>query len=39
MQPGDVPYTYTYDLVEQFHFKPATSLEEGINHFVNWYGD
>jgi UDP-glucuronate 4-epimerase len=39
LQPGDVPKTYAdiQDLVEQFNYKPSTSLEEGIMNFVSWY--
>ncbi len=39
MQPGDVPDTYAdvTALVEQFQYKPATTVEEGIKHFVAWY--
>ncbi|MCG9101367.1 NAD-dependent epimerase [Laribacter hongkongensis] len=39
LQPGDVPDTYAdvSDLAEQFSYKPATPVEEGISHFVNWY--
>lgn len=39
LQAGDVPYTYANvdDLVEQFHYKPATSVEDGIGRFVTWY--
>ena len=41
LQAGDVPDTYAdvADLVEQFHYKPATTVEEGINRFVDWYRD
>ena len=41
LQAGDVPETYANvdDLVEQFDYKPTTSVEEGINHFVSWYRD
>ena len=41
LQPGDVPDTYAdvTDLVEQFHYKPATSVEQGIARFVAWYRD
>jgi UDP-glucuronate 4-epimerase len=41
MQAGDVPDTYANvaDLVDQFKFKPQTTIEEGINAFVNWYRD
>lgn len=39
MQPGDVPATYANvdDLVEDFDYKPATTLEYGIGKFVDWY--
>ena len=39
LQAGDVPDTYAdvADLVEQFHYKPATTVEEGIERFVAWY--
>lgn len=39
MQPGDVPATYADvdDLMADVGFKPATSLETGITHFVDWY--
>jgi len=39
MQPGDVPATYAdvNDLVKDTGFKPSTSIEEGINNFVQWY--
>ena len=39
LQPGDVPDTYAdvSDLVNDFNFKPETSLEKGINNFVDWY--
>ena len=39
MQPGDVHATYADidDLVEDTGFKPFTSIETGINHFVRWY--
>jgi UDP-glucuronate 4-epimerase len=39
LQAGDVPDTYANvdDLVEQFHYKPATSVEDGIARFVAWY--
>jgi len=41
LQPGDVPDTYAdvTDLVEQFDYKPATPVEEGIARFVAWYRD
>jgi UDP-glucuronate 4-epimerase len=39
LQPGDVPDTYAdvTDLVEQFDYKPATSVEDGVGRFVDWY--
>lgn len=41
MQPGDVPMTYANvdDLAEDVGFKPNTSIEVGIQNFVNWYKD
>ena len=41
LQAGDVPDTYANveDLVEQFHYKPATTVEDGIASFVAWYRD
>lgn len=39
LQAGDVPDTYANveDLVEQFHYKPDTTVEDGITRFVDWY--
>jgi UDP-glucuronate 4-epimerase len=39
LQAGDVPDTYAdvEDLVEQFCYKPSTSIEDGIDSFVAWY--
>lgn len=39
IQPGDVPETYANvdDLVRDVGFKPNTSLEVGIQAFVDWY--
>lgn len=41
LQLGDVPDTYADvdDLVEQFHYKPRTTVEQGISNFVAWYRD
>lgn len=41
LQPGDVPDTYANvdDLVEQFGYKPVTTVEDGIQRFVDWYKD
>ncbi len=39
MQDGDVPETYANvdDLMTDVGFKPSTSIEDGIENFVNWY--
>ena len=39
MQPGDVPVTYadTTPLEQDFGYKPATPLREGIRAFAEWY--
>ena len=39
LQPGDVPDTYAdvTDLVEQFHYKPTTTVDLGVANFVAWY--
>ncbi len=39
LQPGDVPATYADvdDLVNDVGFKPATTIETGIERFVSWY--
>jgi UDP-glucuronate 4-epimerase len=39
MQPGDVLATWAdvNDLVEDFGYKPAMSVEEGVGRFVKWY--
>ena len=41
LQAGDVPDTYADvdDLVEQFHYKPATTVGDGIGRFVAWSRD
>ncbi|RAO99004.1 capsular biosynthesis protein CpsI [Petrotoga sp. 9PW.55.5.1] len=41
LQDGDVPETYADidDLVKDFGFKPNTTIEEGIEKFVEWYGE
>jgi UDP-glucuronate 4-epimerase len=41
LQAGDVPDTYANvnDLVEQFHYQPATTVKAGIDAFVIWYRD
>jgi UDP-glucuronate 4-epimerase len=39
LQAGDVPATYAdvTDLVQDFAYKPSTSIQVGINKFVDWY--
>lgn len=39
MQPGDVEITYAdvSGLVQDFDFKPDTSLREGLRNFAEWY--
>ena len=39
MQSGDVYQTYAdvSDLMNDFDFKPSTSIEEGLQKFVEWY--
>jgi UDP-glucuronate 4-epimerase len=41
MQAGDVLATYADvdDLMRDVGFKPATSIEDGIEKFVHWYKD
>ena len=39
MQPGDVYQTYANvdDLINDFDFKPNTSIQDGLTKFANWY--
>jgi UDP-glucuronate 4-epimerase len=39
MQPGDVPATYadTEDLAREVDFRPRTTIEVGVERFVEWY--
>lgn len=39
IQPGDVPDTYAdvEDLIADFEYQPSTSIEKGIQEFVDWY--
>lgn len=39
LQPGDVPDTYADvdDLVRDMDYKPSTSVEVGIDRFLQWY--
>ena len=39
MQPGDVYETYAdvQDLMDDYGFKPATTIEEGLSKFAKWF--
>ena len=39
LQPGDVETTYAdvSNLIRDFDYHPQTSIQEGINQFVDWY--
>lgn len=39
MQPGDVFQTYAdiNELIEDFGFRPSTSIEEGLGKFAEWF--
>jgi UDP-glucuronate 4-epimerase len=39
LQLGDIPDTYAdvSELVEQFHYKPAIQIDQGIAEFISWY--
>ncbi len=39
LQAGDVPATFANidDLIEDLDYKPQTSVQDGINQFVDWY--
>jgi UDP-glucuronate 4-epimerase len=39
MQPGDVPETFADidDLVRDVGYRPATPIETGVKHFVDWF--
>lgn len=39
LQPGDVPTTYAdcKELIDTIHFCPGTSIEFGVNKFLEWY--
>jgi UDP-glucuronate 4-epimerase len=41
IQAGDVPATFAdvTDLVEDLGYKPETSVQDGINNFIDWYLD
>jgi UDP-glucuronate 4-epimerase len=39
LQPGDVPATYAdvQNLLNDMDYKPNTTINEGINNFIDWY--
>lgn len=39
IQPGDVPATNAdvKDLIEDYNYKPAVEVKEGVRNFVEWY--
>jgi UDP-glucuronate 4-epimerase len=39
MQPGDVPATFAdvEEILDQFNFRPSTSIKVGMSAFVEWY--
>ena len=41
LQPGDVPKTYADidDLERDINYRPSTSIDKGIENFVDWYKD
>ena len=41
LQPGDVPETYANvnKLMDDIGYSPSTSIETGIEIFINWYKD
>lgn len=41
LQPGDVPDTWAdvQDLADAVGYRPATSVEDGVRQFVDWYVD
>src|SRR5699024_12448376 len=38
LQPGDVPETYAdvEDLYRYIDFQPQTSIQDGVNNFIDW---
>jgi len=39
IQPGDVPKTFadTESFEKEFDFRPSTSVQEGVERFIDWY--
>ena len=40
LQAGDVPDTEAdvSELIAAVDYRPAVSVDDGVSHFVNWYG-
>ena len=41
LQPGDVQDTHAdiESLKQKFHYKPSTTVNEGVKNFIRWYKD
>jgi UDP-glucuronate 4-epimerase len=41
IQPGDVERTWANvdDLIKDYDYQPATSVQKGVKKFVEWYKD
>jgi UDP-glucuronate 4-epimerase len=41
LQAGDVPETFANveDLIRDIDYKPQTSIQDGVNKFIDWYVD
>jgi len=41
IQPGDVPKTWadTSELMEDYGYAPYTSIQDGIDRFIDWYSE
>jgi len=39
IQPGDVEKTWAdvKSLIDDYNYRPNTSVEEGVKHFIDWY--
>ena len=39
LQLGDVPDTFAdvSELINDFDFKPKTSVKQGVKNFIDWY--
>jgi len=41
MQPGDVKKTWANisGLEKDYNYRPSTSVNQGVDKFINWYKD